>query len=58
MEESYFSSATLLRVRLLHGCFPHFEFVQMVPNRATHLIYGLSDAPRDYSLVKTEMILR
>ena len=28
-----------LRVTFLHGCFHVFYIVQMVPNRAKHLIY-------------------
>ena len=30
--------ATLLNVKLLHGCFSSFLIVQMVPNRAMHHI--------------------
>ena len=31
--------ATLLKVSFVHGCFYLFKIVQMVPNRAKHLIY-------------------
>ena len=30
--------ATLLKVKILHGCFHVFEIVQMVPNRAIRLM--------------------
>ena len=34
--------ATLLKVKLLHGCFFHvFKIVQMVLNRAKHHLYEL-----------------
>ena len=30
---------TLLKVTLLHGCFSHFQNMQMVTNHAMHLIF-------------------